>query len=149
MPEGRRWQVERVLQLDALPWLLEPTRVKERVIQRGRRYVTWNYIRRSGGTLGCKARTVDSAHHNKQCLERFQVISEKKRELLCVWHRISRRTPAVMSCFQCGGGDDNCRCTGQRRGFNTSNRLCSHEVRQPLNNPLSNRSARTRSGTAP
>ena len=31
MPEERRWQAEQVLRLDALPWVLRPPRVKERV----------------------------------------------------------------------------------------------------------------------
>ena len=73
MPEERRWQAERVLRLDALPWFLRPKRVKEQVSQRRRRYITWNYIRKY-----CKACTVDSTHHNKQCSERFQGIFDRE-----------------------------------------------------------------------
>ena len=77
-PEERRWQAGRVQQLDALPWLLRPTRVRERVIQRRRRYITWTNIRKYGGTPGCEACTVDSTHRSKQCIERFQAIFEKE-----------------------------------------------------------------------
>ena len=33
---------------------------------------------RNGGTPGCNACTIDSTHHNKQCVERFQKIFDKE-----------------------------------------------------------------------
>ena len=66
MPEERRWQVEPVLRVDALSWLLPQPRVKERLAQRRRRCITWNYIREYGGPLRYGACAVGSACHNKQ-----------------------------------------------------------------------------------
>ena len=45
MPEERRWQAERGLRLDALPWLSRPPRVNERLAQPRRRYITWDHVR--------------------------------------------------------------------------------------------------------
>ena len=39
MPEERRWQAERGLRLDALPWLSRHLRVNERVAQPRQRYI--------------------------------------------------------------------------------------------------------------
>ena len=45
MPEEPRWQAERGLRLDALPWLSRPPRVNERLAQPRRRYITWDHVR--------------------------------------------------------------------------------------------------------
>ena len=74
----KRSQVERVLRLDALSWLLRPPRVKKQLAYGRRRCITWNYIMEDGGILWRKACTVVPTHHNKQCIERFQTIFERE-----------------------------------------------------------------------
>lgn len=78
MVEERRWRAQVVKDLDALPWMPRPPRVQERVATRRRRYITWNLIKKYGGTPGCSACSVDGSVHSKKCVERFQAIFEEE-----------------------------------------------------------------------
>ena len=98
MVENRRWKSQAVQELDALPWLPRPPRVQERAAARRRRYITWGYIRKYGGTPGCSACSVDSYVHTKACVDRFQAIfveEDTKAAAVAIAERVSRDNDAA------------------------------------------------------
>ena len=78
--EARRWNLDKLLAVDALPWLMKPERVKLREPIFKRKYITWAYVRKYGGTPGCKACSVDGPAHSAACRERFEELFAKERE---------------------------------------------------------------------
>ena len=102
MPEERRWQAGRVVRL---PWLSRPTRVKERVAQRRRRHITWNYIRKKVELRGARRPQLTrltttssalNASRGLRCRERMQKQQEwQEQEPRSAGRRVSRQVPAV------------------------------------------------------
>ena len=55
-----------------------PRPPRERIPRdRPKRYITWAYIKKYGGTPNCKACAVDGPSHSKECRERFEAIFQK------------------------------------------------------------------------
>ena len=78
-PEYLRWDRVRVDAIDAHPQRPRPPR--ERIPRdRPKRYITWAYIKKYGGTPNCKACAVDGPSHSKECRERFEAIFQKEDE---------------------------------------------------------------------
>ena len=78
-PEHLRWDRGRVDALDTHP--LRPRPPRERTqCEHPRRYITWAYVKKYGGTPNCKACAVDGPSHSKECRERFEVIFRKEEE---------------------------------------------------------------------
>ena len=74
-PEYLRRDRVRVDAIDAHP------APRERVPRdRRKRYITWAYIKKFGGTTNCKACAVDGPSHSKNCRERFETIFRKEDE---------------------------------------------------------------------
>ena len=74
-----RWDRVRVDAIDAHPQRPRPTR--ERIPRdRPKRYITWAYIKKYGGTPNCKTCAVDGPSHSKECRERFEAIFQKEDE---------------------------------------------------------------------
>ena len=78
-PEYLRWDRSRVDAIDAHPQRPRPPR--ERIPRdRPKRYMTWAYIKKYGGTPNCKACAVDGPSHSKECRERFEAIFQEEDE---------------------------------------------------------------------
>ena len=76
-PEYLRWDRVRVDAIDAHPQRPRPPR--EHITRdRPKRYITWAYIKKYGGTPNCKACAVDGPSHSKECRERFEAIFQKE-----------------------------------------------------------------------
>ena len=77
--EYLRWDRGRVDAIDAHPQRPRPPR--ERAPRdRPRRYITWAYIKKYGGTPNCEACAVDGPSHSKECRERLEAIFRKEYE---------------------------------------------------------------------
>ena len=78
-PEYLRWDRGRVDAIDAHPQRPRPPR--ERAPRdRPRRYITWAFVKKYGGTPNCKAFAEDGPSHLKECRERFEAIFLKEDE---------------------------------------------------------------------
>ena len=78
-PEYLRWDRVRVDATDGHPQRPRPPR--ERIPRdRPKRYITWAYIKKYGGTPKCNACAVDGRSHSKECRERFEAIFLKEDE---------------------------------------------------------------------
>ena len=78
-PEYFRWDRERVDAVDVHPQRTRPPRQRA-LHDRPKRYITWAYIRKYGGTPNCKACAVDGPSHSQECRERFEAIFLKEEE---------------------------------------------------------------------
>ena len=77
---GRRWDKDYAQSMRCVPWQMkmpEP-RLPGGPRETPKRYITWKYIQKHGGSPGCKACSVDSAYHSKECRPLFEIIFEKE-----------------------------------------------------------------------
>ena len=82
---GRRWDKEYALAMRCVPWQMKMPEPKLPAGPAGpreipKRYITWKYVQKYGGTPGCRACSVDSTNHSKECRARFEAIFEKETQ---------------------------------------------------------------------
>jgi hypothetical protein len=77
---ARRWNMDLVEQVDALPWMPKPPRVKALEPSFRRKYITWAHVTKFGGSPSCKACSVDGPAHSKACRERLRNIFADEAE---------------------------------------------------------------------